>query len=110
MGFKFGTESFASCRFQLKQLIMQQQQFASQQRLYEQQMQALQKQRDYDQAEALFGIANQALGIAGGGRTGGDRPPAMRLAPPIPVAPVRIIPPSGSAFTCGYQGSNLVCR
>ena len=111
MGFKQGTREFSSCQLQLKQMAIQQQQFSAQQQIYDTQMQALQKQRDYDQAEALFGIANQALGVAGGGRYGGGgQSSTIRARPPTPVAPLRIVPPSGNAVTCGYQGPTLVCR
>jgi hypothetical protein len=111
MGFKQGTRELSSCQLQLKQMAIQQQQFSAQQQIYETQMQALQKQRDYDQAEALFGIANQALGVAGGGRYGGGgQSSTIRARPPTPVAPLRIVPPSGNAVTCGYQGPTLVCR
>lgn len=110
MGFKQSTPDFSTCQLQLKQLAIQQQQFAAQQRIYDQQMQTMQKQRDYDQAEALFGIANQALGIASGGRSHSTQTPANRIAPPLPLPPLRIISPNGGLVTCSYQGPTLVCR
>jgi hypothetical protein len=111
MGFKLDTSEMGACQIQLKQLAIQQNQFETQRRAYDQQMSAAQKQRDFDQAQALFGIANQSLGIAGGGRQDTAIPPgAYRGVLPPPVPPLRVIPPSGSPFICSYQGSTLVCR
>ena len=111
MGFKVDTSEMGACQIQLKQLAVQQNQFEMQRRAYEQQMRVAQKQRDFDQAQALLGIANQALGFAGGARQGAATPMGsqwMGLPPPVP--PVRIIPPSGNPFTCSYQGPAIVCR
>lgn len=111
MGFKPRTNQFASCQLQLKQLAIQQSQFEAQQRAHEEQMRAVQKQRDYEQAQALFGLANQALGIAGGGRQSNTpSPQGYGLMIPPPVPPLRLISPSGNPYTCAYQGPALRCR
>lgn len=111
MGFKQGSPDLANCQLQLQQLAMQQRQFESQQKLYEQQMQALQQQQNYNQAQALFEISAQAYGIATGANQGTtvitSRPPVVA---PLPIAPIRITPPSGNPYTCAYQGARLVCR
>ena len=111
MGFKVDTSEMGACQIQLKQLAIQQNQFEMQRRAYDQQMRAAQKQRDFDQAQALLGIANQALGFAGGVRQGAATPPGSQWRGlPAPVPPMRIIPPSGNPFTCSYQGPAIVCR
>lgn len=111
MGFKVDTSEMGACQIQLKQLAIQQNQFEIQRRAYDQQMRAAQKQRDFDQAQALLGIANQALGFAGGVRQGPSIPLGSQWTGlPAPVPTVRIIPPSGNPFTCSYQGPAIVCR
>lgn len=109
MGFKPKTAEFSSCQLQIRQLVLQQKQFEAQQLFYEQQTQALQQQSNVDQAQVLFGISSQAFGAATGAR---NNPTAIQARPrqPIPIAPIRITPPSGRPFTCTYQGVNLVCR
>lgn len=109
-GFKQSTRDFLACQVQLRQLAIQQQQFVVQQRAYDQQLEAIRKQQNYDQAEALFGIANQALGIVSGGHSHSGHVPATRPLPPSPLAPLRIVSPSGNTITCSYQGPTLVCR
>ena len=111
MGFKVDTSEMGACQMQLKQLAIQQNQFEMQRRAYDQQMRAAQKQRDFDQAQALLGIANQALGFAGGVRQGAATPQGSQwIGLPAPVPPIRVIPPSGNPFTCSYQGPAIVCR
>lgn len=111
MGFKVDTSEMGACQIQLKQLAIQQNQFEMQRRTYDQQTRAAQKQRDFDQAQALLGIANQALGFAGGARQGAATPIGSQwIGLPAPVPPLRVIPPSGNPFTCSYQGPTLVCR
>jgi hypothetical protein len=110
MGFKPRTNQFGSCQLQLKQLAIQQSQFETQQRAYEEQMRAAQKQRGYDQAQALFGLANQALEIAGGKPQRSVPSHVDWPISPSPVTPLRVIPPSGDPFTCAYQGPALRCR
>jgi len=111
MGFKVDTSEMGACQIQLKQLAIQQNQFEMQRRAYDQQMRAAQKQRDFDQAQALLGIANQALGFAGGARQSAATPIGSQWRGlPAPVPPLRVIPPSGNPFTCSYQGPALVCR
>lgn len=109
MGFKPKTAEFSSCQLQIRQLVLQQKQFEAQQLFYEQQTQALQQQSNVDQAQVLFGISSQAFGAATGAR---NNPTAIQARPrqPLPIAPIRITPPSGRPFTCTYQGVNLVCR
>jgi hypothetical protein len=109
MGFKPKTAEFSSCQLQIRQLVLQQKQFEAQQLFYEQQTKALQQQSNFDQAQVLFGISSQAYGAATGAR---NNPTAIQAQPrqPLPIAPIRITPPSGRPFTCSYQGVNLVCR
>lgn len=110
MGFKQGSPDLAICQMQLQQLTIQQRQFESQQRLYEQQIQASQQQQNYNQAQALFEISAQAYGIATGANHGTSVITSRFPTAPLPLAPIRITPPSGNPFTCAYQGARLVCR
>lgn len=111
MGFKVDTSEMGACQIQLKQLAIQQNQFEMQRRAYEEQARLAQKQRDFNQAQILLGIANQAFGYAGGVPQGGATPLGNQWrGVPAPVPPMRVIPPSGNPFTCSYQGPTLVCR
>lgn len=112
LGFKPKTEGFANCQLQLLTLQQQQNTHLFQQRAYQEQQSYYQNAKKDAEIDALLGLANFGLNMAAG-NVGSSRVAPVAASPNMPSPPpppMRIITPSGNAYSCGYQGSALRCR
>jgi len=118
IGFEIGTSTYKDCYLKLK---LHTEQIAEWRKLQT----ALQNQRiqpspnqsgnvnyggsaapnvNYDQVDALLGIAQRGLDIA----SGQNRPAPNFL--PMPPPPMQIITPRGNSYTCSMMGATMRCR
>lgn len=110
LGFSPGTEGFATCQLQLRNLEQQQAAHALAEQRYSIQQQAYEEAKNAAQADALFALSRSFLGMAQGG---GASSYAPSVAPPrvpgIP-APLRIITPSGNSVVCRSFINTIRCQ
>lgn len=110
LGFSPGTEGFATCQLQLRNLEQQQAAHALAEQRYSIQQQAYEEAKNAAQADALFALSRSFLGMAQGGGVSSYAPSvAPPRVPGIP-APLRIITPSGNSVVCRSFINTIRCQ